>query len=48
MSVFPIGSIVQVTGFQRKGFQGVMKRHGFAGGPASHGQSDREALRINR
>ena len=43
MSVFPIGSIVQVTGVSKgKGFQGVMKRHGFAGGPASHGQSDRE------
>lgn len=41
--VFPVGSIVQVTGTSKgKGFQGVMKRHGFAGGPASHGQSDRE------
>lgn len=25
-----------------KGFQGVVKRHGFAGGPRTHGQSDRE------
>lgn len=25
-----------------KGFQGVVRRHGFAGGPATHGQSDRE------
>ena len=29
---------VDVTGVSKgKGFQGVMKRHGFAGGPASHG-----------
>lgn len=43
LTVFPIGSTVQVTGISKgKGFQGVMKRHGFAGGPASHGQSDRE------
>ncbi len=29
---------VDVTGISKgKGFQGVMKRHGFAGGPAAHG-----------
>lgn len=33
---------VVVTGTSKgKGFAGVMKRWGFAGGPATHGQSDR-------
>ncbi len=37
------GTPVTVTGVSRgKGFAGVMKRWGFAGGPATHGQSDRE------
>jgi len=32
------GSVVDVTSISKgKGFQGVIKRHGFAGGPASHG-----------
>lgn len=32
------GSLVDVTSISKgKGFQGVIKRHGFAGGPASHG-----------
>jgi large subunit ribosomal protein L3 len=36
------GSFVRVSGTSKgKGFQGVVKRHGFAGGPASHGQKDR-------
>lgn len=36
--IFKKGDIVDVTGITiGKGFQGVMKRHGFAGGPASHG-----------
>lgn len=31
-------ALVTVTGISKgKGFQGVMKRHGFAGGPATHG-----------
>lgn len=35
---FQKGDIVAVTGVSKgKGFQGVMKRHNFAGGPASHG-----------
>lgn len=35
---FEIGERVRVTGVSKgKGFQGVMKRHNFAGGPASHG-----------
>ena len=34
---------VQVTGISKgKGFVGVVKRHRFAGGPRTHGQSDRE------
>lgn len=36
--VFEAGQKVDVSGNTRgKGFAGVMKRHGFAGGPASHG-----------
>lgn len=38
-SVFTIGDRVRVYGTSKaKGFQGVVKRHGFSGGPASHGQ----------
>ncbi|KAL1202671.1 Large ribosomal subunit protein uL3m [Cardamine amara subsp. amara] len=37
---FVPGQFVDVTGITRgKGFQGVMKRHNFKGGPASHGAS---------
>lgn len=33
------GDVVEVSGTSKgKGFQGVVKRHGFAGGPGSHGQ----------
>lgn len=36
------GDLVNVTGFSKgRGFAGVVKRHHFAGGPKSHGQSDR-------
>lgn len=36
------GDKVDVAGISKgKGFTGVMKRWGFAGGPATHGQSDR-------
>lgn len=36
------GELVIVSGTSRgKGFQGVVKRHGFHGGPQSHGQKDR-------
>lgn len=36
--IFQKGEIVNVTGVSKgKGFQGVMKRHHFAGGPATHG-----------
>ena len=37
-ATFAEGDMVQVTGTGKgKGFQGVVKRHGFKGGPASHG-----------
>ncbi len=36
--IFEAGNIVQVTGTSKgKGFQGVMKRHNFKGGPGGHG-----------
>ena len=35
---FEAGDLVQVTGISKgKGYQGVVKRHHFKGGPASHG-----------
>lgn len=41
---FVPGDVVDVSGISKgKGFQGVVKRHKFAGGPASHGH--RHALR---
>lgn len=45
-SVFIVGDVVQVSGLTKgKGFAGVVKRHGFHGGPRTHGQkhSEREA-----
>ena len=42
VSLFKNGEIVSVTGSSKgKGFQGVMKRWNFHGGPKTHGQSDR-------
>jgi large subunit ribosomal protein L3 len=42
VDIFEVGESVQVTGVSKgRGFQGVVKRHKFAGGPKSHGQSDR-------
>ncbi len=39
ISTFEEGDVVNVTGTSKgKGFQGVVKRYNFAGGPASHGQ----------
>lgn len=36
--IFEEGEFVDVTGHSKgRGFQGVVKRHGFAGGPATHG-----------
>ena len=44
--VFELGDIVDVTGTSKgKGFAGVVKRYKFAGGPRTHGQSDRERAR---
>src|SRR4051812_12210431 len=41
-TVFKAGDAVDVTGQSKgKGFQGVIKRHNFNGGPKTHGQSDR-------
>jgi large subunit ribosomal protein L3 len=42
VAIFQPGDAVKVTGTTRgKGFQGVVKRHGFSGGPASHGSTRR-------
>ncbi len=39
--VFAVGDKVKVTGVSKgKGFQGVVKRYKFRGGPASHGHKD--------
>lgn len=41
VKVFVPGDKVQVVGTSKgRGFQGVVKRHGFRGGPASHGHKD--------
>ena len=42
ITVFAPGDKVNVIAISKgKGFQGVVKRHGFHGGPKSHGQKDR-------
>ena len=42
VSMFKVGDLVDITGVSKgKGFAGVVKRHHFAGGPKTHGQSDR-------
>jgi large subunit ribosomal protein L3 len=42
VDIFKPGDLVDVTGTSKgKGFAGVVKRHHFAGGPKTHGQSDR-------
>lgn len=42
VSTFVVGDKVNVIAISKgKGFQGVVKRHGFHGGPKSHGQKDR-------
>ena len=42
VGLFKPGDMVDVTGTSKgKGFAGVVKRHHFAGGPKTHGQSDR-------
>lgn len=43
ISTFAPGDKVQVSSISKgKGFQGVVKRHGFAGGPRTHGQKHSE------
>lgn len=42
-SIFAVGDSVTVSGTSKgKGFQGVVKRHGFHGGPRTHGQKHSE------
>lgn len=43
LSIFEVGDKVTVSSISKgKGFQGVVKRHGFAGGRRSHGQKHSE------
>ncbi len=43
VSTFQVGDVVVVSAISKgKGFQGVVKRHGFHGGPRSHGQKNKE------
>jgi len=43
VSTFAEGDKVEVSAVSKgKGFQGVVKRHGFAGGPRTHGQKHSE------
>ena len=48
VDIFTEGEKVEVVGTTKgKGFQGVVKRHGFHGvGGQSHGQHDRQRLRV--
>lgn len=42
-AAFAVGDVVQVSGITKgKGFASVIKRHGFHGGPRSHGQKHSE------
>ena len=43
VSVFTPGDLLQISSVSKgKGFQGVVKRHGFHGGPRTHGQKHSE------
>lgn len=43
VSAFTVGDKLQISSISKgKGFQGVVKRHGFHGGPRSHGQKHSE------
>ena len=45
--MFSVGEHVDVIGTSKgKGFAGAVKRYHFAGGPKTHGQSDRHALPV--
>jgi len=40
--IFKAGDVISVSAISKgKGYAGVMKKHGFHGGPKTHGQSDR-------
>lgn len=40
--IFAVGDHVDISGVSKgKGYQGVMKRHGFSGGPGAHGSTFR-------
>lgn len=43
LSIFKEGDAIEVSAISKgKGFQGVVKRHGFGGGPRTHGQKHSE------
>jgi len=43
LAQFKAGDVIEVSAISKgKGFQGVVKRHGFGGGPRSHGQKHSE------
>lgn len=45
LNSFVAGDELKVTGISKgKGFQGVVKRHGFHGHPATHGHKDQERM----
>ncbi len=45
VETFSVGDKVKVTGISKgKGFQGVVKRHGFHGHPSTHGHKDQERM----
>lgn len=45
VSIFSLGDTVKIIGTSKgKGFQGVVKRHGFHGHPPTHGHKDQERM----
>ncbi len=45
LSIFKVGDLVKVSGTSKgKGFQGVVRRHGFHGHPSTHGHKDQERM----
>ena len=47
VDAFEVGDLIDVSGLTKgKGFQGAMKRHGFHGGSAGHGQGKRAPRRV--
>lgn len=45
VNIFKVGDLVDVSGTSKgRGFQGVVKRWGFHGGPKSHGHKDQERM----